>query len=287
MRVAFQGVHGAFSEVAARAFFRESCTTMPCATFGDVFAAVEQKRADRGIIPIDNSLAGSIHHNYDLLLAHALHIVGEIHLRIEHALMCHRAASMRTLRRVRSHPMALDQCSAFLSRFPSLQREAYFDTAGAAASIAQTQDLETAAIAGEYAATLYGLKVLRRNIENRLHNFTRFLVLSRSPGQPKRGVRAKTSIVFIPTTNETGILFRSLGVFYVRNIDLLKIESRPDPDAPFEYMFYLDLEGSPSSRHVAEALEHLQELTKMFRLLGVYPMGKGDFYGAASRRRRH
>lgn len=286
MRVAFQGVHGAFSEVAARAVFGNSCTPMPCATFGDVFASVEQRRADRGIIPIENSLAGSIHQNYDLLLAHALHIVGEIHLRIEHALICHPAASMRTLRRVRSHPMALDQCSAFLSRFPSLQPEAYFDTAGAAASVAETKDVETAAVASDYAARLYGLKVLHRNIENRLHNFTRFLVLSRTAWEPKRGVRAKTSIVFIPTTNEAGALFRSLGVFAVRNIDLLKIESRPDLDAPFEYMFYLDVDGSPSSQHVADALEHLQALTKMFRLLGVYPMGKGEFYGAARWRRR-
>ncbi len=281
MKIAFQGVHGAYSEVAAKKFFGDGHTTIPFERFEQLFTAVEQRHADRAIIPIENSLAGSIHQNYDLMLAHSLHIVGEIHLRIEHALMCHPTSSWPKIVRVRSHPLAFSQCSRFLARYPRLRPEPFFDTAGAAQTIAAKHDCTTAAIASAYAARLYGLKILRRNIENSERNFTRFLILARRPRKPQKGIRTKTSIVFMPATNQTGILFRSLGVFYVRNIDLLKIESRPDPASPFEYMFYLDLEGSPQEKRVAEALDHLRELTKMYRLLGVYPMGRGSFYGAS------
>lgn len=281
MKIAFQGVHGAYSEVAAKKFFGDGCTTVPFDRFEHVFDAVEKRRADRAIIPIENSLAGSIHQNYDLMLTHSLHIVGEFHLRIEHTLMCHPTSSWSKIASVRSHPLAFSQCSRFLARYSRLQPEPFFDTAGAAQSIAANHDRTTAAIASEYAARLYGLKILKRNIENSARNFTRFLLLSRSRWKPQKGVRTKTSIVFMPATNQTGILFRSLGVFYVRNIDLLKIESRPNPASPFEYMFYLDLEGSPKEKRVTEALDHLREFTKMYRLLGVYPMGKGKFYGAS------
>ncbi len=284
MRVAFQGIHGAYSELAARRFFGPRCRTLPCERFDQVFDAVERKKVDRAVVPIENSLAGSIHENYDLLLAHTPHIVGEIHLRIEHALMCHPSARLRDLTTVRSHPIVFEQCSRFLARYPRLKREAFFDTAGAAQSIASNNDRCVAAIAGVHAARLYGLKILHRNIENRPHNFTRFLILARGPAVPHHNTRTKTSIVFMPKTNEPGVLFRCLGVFYVRSIDLLKIESRPDPDSPFEYMFYLDLEGSLKQRRVAEALEHLREMSKMFRILGTYAMGRGNFYGAAGTR---
>ncbi|MEO8168241.1 MAG: prephenate dehydratase domain-containing protein, partial [bacterium] len=132
MRVAFQGVHGAYSEAAAQAFFGSRCASVPFETFEDVFDAVERNRADRGVIPIENSLAGSIHQNYDLLLSHSLHIVGEIHLQIEHALMAHPSASLKTLKHIRSHPQALAQCAKFFSQHKTLKPEPYFDTAGAA-----------------------------------------------------------------------------------------------------------------------------------------------------------
>ncbi len=281
MRVAFQGIHGAYSEVAATKFYSARCTTLPLERFEDVFAAVERKRADRGIIPIENSLAGSIHQNYDLLLARKLHIVGEVHLRIEHVLMCHPSSSLKQITHVRSHPMALAQCSSFLSRNEKLKQVPFFDTAGAAKSLVDENALSCAAIASELAAKLYGLKILKRNISNSAQNYTRFLVLGRRPLQPKRNVKAKSSIVFAPQSNETGILFKILGLFYIRNIDILKIESRPDPDTPFEYLFYLDVAGSPAQNKVAQAFEHVREKTRLFRLLGSYPMGKGNFYGAA------
>ncbi len=281
MRVAFQGIPGAYSEVAARKFFGRQCATVPFDSFDDVFDAVEQKRADRGIVPIENSLAGSIHQNYDLLLSHSLHIIGELHFRIEHVLMAHPASSLASLTQVRSHPQGLAQCSEFIRAQKHVKPYPYFDTAGAAKSVRDEKNPSIAAIASARAAKLYGLKILRRNIENKSHNFTRFLVLGRSGWRAQRHEKAKTSILFAPANNYTGILFQILGVFYVRNIDLLKIESRPDPHAPFEYLFYVDLQGSPKEKRVAEALEHLQEKTKFFRLLGVYPMGRRKFYGAA------
>jgi prephenate dehydratase len=290
MKTAFQGIHGAYSELAAREVLGRRITTVPCATFEGVFEQVERGGADRGVIPIENSLAGSIHQNYDLLLNHRLHIVGETHLRIEHVLMCHPGTGFSRLTTVRSHPQALAQCSEFFRTHRSLVAEPYFDTAGAAESLTHGDRRDISAIAGEYAARLYRLKILRRNIENSRNNFTRFLVVARSPwraghtdvgGTPGR--RTRSSIVFTPAMNRPGILFHILGVFALREIDLLKIESRPDPRAPFEYLFYADVAGGPHEPRVARAFEHLQEVVSHFRLLGTYPAGRETF---TSRRKR-
>jgi prephenate dehydratase len=274
VRIAFQGVHGAYSEEAARALFGKGTQTLPCESFGQVFRAVTEGKAQRAIIPIENSLAGSIHENYDLLLSHRLHIVAETHVRIEHALIGHHVATLKQLREVRSHPQALAQCSTFFDLHPQIRAVPFFDTAGAAQSLATEAQPHIGAIASALAAQIFGLKVLKRNIENRLNNFTRFLALSRAPWHPQHGVQAKTSIVFKPARNRVGVLFRALGVFALRDIDLLKIESRPDPASPFTYLFYLDLAGSPGDDQVSRALEHLREMVAEFRLLGVYPRQK-------------
>ncbi|MEW6509443.1 MAG: prephenate dehydratase [Bacteroidota bacterium] len=271
MNVAFQGVPGAYSELAARELLGSACTPVPCTTFRAVFARVESRRAAHGIIPIENSLAGSIHENYDLLLAHRLHITAETHLRIEHVLLCHPSTNLRHLRSVRSHPQALAQCSDFFRRNPRLLPEPYFDTAGAAQSVASERAQDTGAIASALAARRYGLRVLRRNVQNSGNNFTRFLLISRTPWHARRGMKVKTSIAFIPAANRPGILFHILGVFALRDIDLLKIESRPDPKKPFEYLFYIDLAGGPEEQHVARAFEHLREVVSQFRILGTYP----------------
>jgi len=274
MVVAFQGVHGAYSEVAAHIMLGRQCTTLPRGTFAEVFEAVQRRRADRGIMPIENSLAGSIHENYDLLLSHRLHIVGETYLKIEHVLMCHPDSSPRQLKSVRSHPQALAQCSKFFTRHKNLRPIAYFDTAGAAESLMEEHTHDTGALASLYAAKLYGLKVLRRHVENQVDNYTRFLVVGRNPWRPRRDVAAKCSITFTPARNEVGILFKILGVFALRGIDLLKIESRPDPRSPFAYLFYIDLAGSPHDKHVVRAFEHLREMVAEFRLLGAYPAAR-------------
>lgn len=281
MNVAFQGVHGAYSEAAARAMLGKDIASAPCETFAEVFDRVERRRSDRGVIPIENSLAGSIHENYDLLLAHSLHIVGEIHQRIEHALLAPAHSTLGDLTSVRSHPQALAQCSRFLLAHPALRPVPFFDTAGAASAVAREARPEAGAIAGTYAAKLYGLKILKRNIENSEHNYTRFLVLARAPWKFTRGMKTRSSIVFTPGANRPGILFHILGVFALREIDLLKIESRPDPRSPFEYRFYADIAGGPHDDRVARAFEHLRELVSQFRLLGAYPAAEAP----AGRRR--
>jgi len=273
MRIAFQGVHGAYSEAAARAVFGERHRTIPLETFGAVFAAVERGTADRAVIPIENSLAGSIHENYDLLISHRLQIVGEVFCRIEHALLCLPGSSLRRLKEIRSHPQALSQCSDFFRSHQAIRAVPFFDTAGAARWLAESGDPASGAIAGTLAARMYGLKVLRKNLENRPTNFTRFLALGRDPWRPRRSVRTKCSIAFRPKRNQVGILFKILGVFALRDIDLLKIESRPDPSSPFQYLFYLDLAGDPRTPAVAAALTHLQEMAADYRFLGAYPVG--------------
>jgi prephenate dehydratase len=269
-RIAFQGTHGANSEVAARKVFGALCSTLPRDTFEDVFAAVVERKAVYAIIPIENSLAGSIHQNYDLLLSHTLHIVGETQLRIQHALMAPRGVPIRALRFVRSHPQALAQCGEFFRTHPTIKPVPFFDTAGAAESLLTEHRDDTGAIANALAARLYGLSILRRNVENREKNITRFLVLGRTPSRPRKNVRTKTSIVFSPAQNQVGILFRILGVFALRDIDLVKIESRPDPKRTFSYLFYCDLAGNPSEPNVAHALEHLREMVTRLKILGVY-----------------
>ncbi len=291
MKAAFQGVHGANSEVAAAMMFGKSVATIPCPRFEDVFDAVGTGKADYGIIPIENSLAGSIHQNYDLLLAHPLHIVREVHLRIVHALMGVHGTTLKDIRRVRSHPQALAQCSTFFRRHPRIEPEAFFDTAGAAESIARDKSASIAALAAPQAARLYGLQVLLPHVENAEDNFTRFLALARKPSPLPRGVATKCSLAFRPARNVPGILFRILGVFSLRDIDLLKIESRPDPRSPFEYLFYVDLAGNPAEQRVANAFAHLREVVSEFRMLGAYPMGTGSVYGSSrgghGKRSRH
>ena len=274
MHVAFQGVHGAYSEAASKGIFGSGARTIPSETFAGVFAAVERGTADRGIIPIENSLAGSIHENYDLLRSHKLHIVGEVFFRIEHALMVLPGSSLRQLREVRSHPQALAQCSEFFRRNPRITAVPFFDTAGAAMRVADSGDPAAGAIASTFAAARYALTILKYNIENRHTNITRFLALARSPWKGDRATPSKCSIVFRPAKNQVGTLFRTLGVFALRDIDLVKIESRPDPSSPFEYLFYIDLAGNPRDPNVGRALEHLQEMPAEYRFLGVYPKGK-------------
>ncbi|MBF0431695.1 MAG: prephenate dehydratase [Fibrobacteria bacterium] len=276
MKVAFQGEPGAYSEVAARHLFGPKCQVMPLPQFETVFKAVKNGKAQRAVIPIENSLAGSIHQNYDLLQQTGLNIISETHLRIEHVLMCGKTGSLKSIKEVLSHPQALSQCSDFINSKRSLSPIAFYDTAGAAKHIAQKSECSQAAIASIHAARLYKLKILKRNLENNHQNYTRFLGISRSAQSPKKG-KLKTSISFAPAKNETGILFKMLGIFALRDVNLLKIESRPFPDRAFEYIFYLDLEGSPSDKPVKNALLHLQEIAAMVKVFGSYPIGKRTY----------
>ena len=282
MTVAFQGELGAFSEEAVRAVF-ESAELMPCGAFEDVFAAVEEGQADRAVVPIENSVFGSVPVNYDHLRQHDVQIVGELNLRIRHHLMGTEGASLDGVRHVRSHPQALGQCRHFLrEHLPDAETQPMYDTAGAAQYIAEAGALDTVAIASEAAAARYGLTVLAAGIEDDPQNFTRFLVLTRT-GEPvvaPADAPMKTSIVFALRENVPGALFKSLAVFALRELDLFKIESRPLVGKPGRYVFYLDVEGARDDEALAHALDHLREITTSLKVLGSYPQAAEPGTGA-------
>lgn len=267
MRVAFQGEWGAYSDAAAHAYFGPPVETVPCANFDAVFDAVTGGTVDAGLVPIENSAAGSIHRNYDLLQRHDLHIVGETVLRVRHCLLARPGVTLDEVRVVRSHPQALAQCEHYLAGL-GVTVEAAYDTAGSARDLAASGDRTAAAIASAYAAEVYGLTILAEGIEDLASNATRFLALSRTPSEPAGA--AKTSLV-CTLSHQPGSLFRALGAFALRDVDLLKIESRPVPERSWEYLFYLDVAGALSDTPVARAIEHLREMTPYCRVLGSYP----------------
>ncbi|MDR7556022.1 MAG: prephenate dehydratase [Armatimonadota bacterium] len=266
MRVAFQGEPGAYSEVAALEQFG-TITPVPCRSLADVFDAVEGGAADRGIVPVENSQAGSINETYDLLVRRSLHIVGERNLRIEHCLLALPEDTLETIRAVCSHPQALAQCDAYLSRM-GWEVVATYDTAGSAKLVATERRRGVAAIASRRAAELYGLRILAEHIETNPVNYTRFLALALTPAPP--AARAKTSVVFT-TANVPGALYRALGTFATRNINLTKLESRPRRDRPWEYLFYVDFEAHKDSPEGRAALAELAGVTAFLRVLGSYP----------------
>ena len=271
MRIAFQGEPGAFSEQAVFEYFGE-VVTLPCESFDDVFEAVASKICESALIPIENSLAGSIHQNYDLLLKNNLHIVGEYFLRVRHCLIAIPGISVDDIRKVISHPQALGQCASYV-RAHGLKPEAVYDTAGSVKMLKESKATDTAAIASRRAAELYGMQILDEGIEDNPENFTRFLAVSPEPVKPTGD--AKTSIVFT-LKNTPGALFKALSVFALRDIDLTKIESRPLPGKPWEYLFYIDFTGAESEGHVAKALDHLSEYALILRVLGSYPRMKNE-----------
>lgn len=272
--VAFQGEEGAFSEEAVLASFGRGARTLPCRTFRDVFSAVARRKAPFGVVPIENSLFGSIHENYDLLRSFNVRIAGEVKLRIVHALVAHPRARIGSVTTIYSHPQAIGQCERFLRTLRGAEVVAAYDTAGAAKMIAAGGRLDCAAIASARAARLYGLKVLRSGIESDRRNFTRFLILARPEGRvhPPAPARAKTSLLFA-LHNVPGALVRALSAFTLREINLYRIESRPLVGRPWEYLFYLDIAGSVREPRVARAIAHLRELATFTRILGSYAPG--------------
>ena len=265
--VAFQGEHCAYSEAAAFAHFGEQIRTRPCESFDQVFSLVEKGYVDLGLIPIENSLAGSIHRNYDLLMRHALHIIGEEFLRVHHCLIGMPEAQLYQINKVISHPQALGQCAGYLKE-KGIQPSPVYDTAGSVKMLKESGDTETAAIASKIAAEIYEMQILEEGIEDNQENYTRFLEIAKDPVSPQG--EAKTSIVFT-LKNEPGALFKSLSVFALREIDLTKIESRPLPGKPWEYLFYIDFIGAIGTDTATRALNHLEEYALMLRVLGSYP----------------
>ncbi len=273
-RIAFQGEIGAYSEQAAIQFFGENIELVPCATFTALFKSIFEDRADFAVAPIENSLAGSIHENYDLLLRFKAQIVGETILRISHTLLAASDVNIGDIQKVYSHPQALSQCRDFLEKL-DVETVPTYDTAGSAKRIAQTRKSGVAAIASERAAIEYNLTILEKNIESNHENFTRFLVI-KNPECTALGVETepnapqKSSIVFA-TRDIPGALFKSLAIFALRDINLLKIESRPLHGKPFQYIFTLDFEGDRRDDAIQNALRHLEEITEFVQYLGSYP----------------
>eukprot|EP00249_Psilotum_nudum_P011234 c23042_g1_i1 orf=492-1775(+) len=285
LRVAYQGVPGAYSEAAATRAY-PNCEAVPCEQFEAAFQAVELWVVDRAVLPIENSLGGSIHRNYDLLLRHRLHIVGEVQFTVHHCLLGLPGMKIGDIRRVVSHPQALAQCENTLSKLGVI-REAVDDTAGAAQFISENKLQDTGAVASARAAEIYGLDILADGIQDDSDNVTRFLMLAREPIIPRVDRPFKTSIVF--TLEEgPGVLFKALAVFALRDLNLTKIESRPLRKQPlrivddsdngtaksvyFDYLFFVDFEASMADPRAQNALGHLQEFATFLRVLGSYPM---------------
>ena len=270
MRIAFQGVSGAYSEAAALRL-KDSADVLPCPAFEDVFAAVDAGRATHGILPIENTIGGTIHRNYDLLLEHELVIVAEVKLPVIHHLIVSPGTTIEEVRRVYSHPQGLAQCERFLRTLQGVEILATYDTAGSAKMIKEEGMTGSAAIASDRAAKNFGLEILKSGIQDFAGNTTRFLVVSREA--TPLGPPDKTTIVF-SLSNEAGALFKALSVFALRDIDLTKLESRPIPDRPFEYLFYADLDANREELRCSRALMHLAEFAPSLRTLGSYPAWK-------------
>ena len=268
--VAFQGELGAFSHAAALKLLGKHIHLLPCPSFESVFKAVRSGDAACAVIPIENTLHGSVHENYDHLVNYGFLISGETSIRISHQLITMPGVSLRDVRKVYSHPVALNQCKKFFDRHPNLMAEPFYDTAGSVKHLTERKLSEAAAIASSTAAETYGGHILRRDIEDIRQNFTRFFLLTK---QRLRGVAAsgdyKTSLVFT-TANSPGALFRALACFALRDLSLTKIESRPIRGKPWEYLFYVDFLGNIRDKVSQNAIANLKECADLVKLLGSY-----------------
>jgi len=299
LRVAFQGELGAFSQVAIRQFFGARAEPIPHPRFEDMFMALKKGSVDAAAVPIENTLAGSVHENYDLLLKYPFEITAETNVRVVHNLIAPPGVALSEIRRAYSHPVALNQCLDFFARHPQIERVPFYDTAGSVKMVMGDGPAASAAIASELAAQIYKGRILRRGIEDDRQNYTRFFLLEPA-GSPARRIAAlyassadsnsartrsgaaaksarsgatqppwKTSLVF-STRNIPGALFRALSALALRDLNLVKIESRPLRGKPWEYLFYLDLVGRRDDQNVKNALAHLAELADFLRVLGSY-----------------
>ena len=267
MKVAFQGEKGAYSESAVYKFFGLSVDVKPCRDLTEAFESVDKQESKFGVVPVENSLEGSINQTYDLFLKHDLKVCGEVIVRVSHCLLANKGTTLKQVKAVYSHPQALAQCRNFLER-SGWELIPTYDTAGSAKMLKEKGLKDAAAIASERAAEIYGLKILAREIEDNPNNYTRFFVLSKEDST-KTG-NDKTSIIFA-AAHTPGALYQALGEFAKRGISLTKIESRPTKQTPWEYNFYLDFEGHRSEPRCTEALEALRKYSAFIKILGSYP----------------
>ncbi len=264
--VAFQGENGAYSEEAIRQQYGADVETLPCRTFEDIFAALDEERATAGAVPVENSLAGSINKAYDLLLDHDFRVQGEILLRVQHNLLT-LPGNGEKIEQVRSHPQALAQCEGFLNRH-GYEAIPWYDTAGSAKELAEKPEPNVGVIASVLAGEIYGLEIVQSGIEDLHYNFTRFFIVGKEDAEPTPN--AKTSLVFA-TPHSPGALYACLGEFAERNINLAKLESRPRRNRPWEYVFYLDFMGHWQEPDCSAAVLGLLNRAAFVKMLGSYP----------------
>ncbi len=267
MKVAFQGERGAYSESAVYTFFGDETEVRPCRDLTEVFESVGKEEVPVGVVPIENSLEGSVNQTYDLFLTHNLKVSGEVIIKISHCLIANPSTSLEAVKTVYSHPQALAQCRSFLERLGSDLIPTY-DTAGSVKMLKEKGLKNAAAVASKKAAEIYGMKILAKEIEDIPTNYTRFFVISKNDSH-KTG-KDKTSIIFA-ATHTPGALYQALGEFAKRNINLTKIESRPTKQKAWEYNFYLDFEGHRTEENCADALKALEKSGAFIKILGSYP----------------
>ncbi|MDR8389748.1 prephenate dehydratase [Aliifodinibius sp. S!AR15-10] len=271
--VSYQGTEGAFSHQAAFRHFEERYTEVNCYgydTFKQAADSVMEGEHDYAILPIENTTAGSINETYDILGEDNLYIVGEEVIRIIHCLLALEQIPIDRIRRIMSHPQAIAQCSNFLAKLHRTKVESYIDTAMAAKKVVEDGDLSQAAIAGAHAADLYGLNILERDIANQKENFTRFVVVAPDPIHCDPQISCKTSMLLV-TGHQQGDLVRCLNVLADRGINMVKLESRPKPNEPWKYQFYLDIEGNIDSPKVGDAVKKIKDKASSLKILGCYP----------------
>ena len=267
MKIAFQGERGAYSESAVFQFFGADTDVEPCRDFRDVFEKVEKQETPYGIVPLENSLEGSVSQNYDLFLNYDLKVCGEVIVKIEHCLIANPGTAIADIKAVYSHPQALAQCRTFLEE---LGRELIptYDTAGSVKMLKEKSLKNAAAVASERAAKIYGMQILAKDIADNTENYTRFFVISKTDSEATG--KDKTSIIF-SAIHAPGSLYHAIGEFAKRDINLTKIESRPTKQKPWEYNFYLDFEGHRTEKRCAKALKALEKYAAFIKILGSYP----------------
>ncbi|RPI75450.1 MAG: prephenate dehydratase [Ignavibacteriales bacterium] len=272
LTVAFQGERGAFSEIAAEKFFNKKIITSPVYSFEEVFGNVNKELSDYGIIPVENTLYRSVFENYDLLLKYKVYVVGELNLQIHHCLISQEKYSLKEIKKVYSHYQALGQCSRFLESLENIEVVPTYDTAGSVLIVKQNNDEPSAAIASSYAAKIYKMKILAKNIQNKKINYTRFFIISRKKFEPPL-INPKSTLSF-DLKSVPGALHKALGVFANAGINLSMIESRPIPEKPFQYTFYVDISGDVEDENIKQALKELSNLTITIKKIGTYETGK-------------
>ena len=273
LRVGYQGSEGAYSELAAKHHFTGAGKPLRCVgyhSFRQMLEALKAGQLDFAVLPIENSIAGSINESYDLLAKMGLSLVGEEFQPIAHCLIGAADVAVSDIRRVYSHPVALAQCREFLETLEDCHVEAFADTAMSVAKVKHDADPTQAAIASEQAAALHGLPILRRDIADHPENYTRMVMVASEPAHYEPDVPCKTSLIF-STIHEQGALARCIAIFADRGLNLTKIESRPKPDTPFEYIFYVDFEGNIDRETTQAAIHDLEEVTTLLTVLGSYP----------------